>query len=122
MEVAMHSLHDGDGKTRLWFDYRSDNLLDLRGNALAIVIHEMIYNLRSERVAFWKNGNVVDLDGSVLLRRGHRTDGPERHVLPELVKRHDLKGVPRQVRKSWGSEIAFIETLRLVSLDSSGSW
>jgi|HubBroStandDraft_2_1064218.scaffolds.fasta_scaffold556382_1 hypothetical protein len=113
----MQSLHDQDGKTRLWFDGRHDQLLDLRGNPIAIIEGEVICDLRSEHVAFWRNGNVVDLDGRVLLRRGHRKDGPERCVLPVLAKRDDPSGhAPRPVRKAWGSEIAFIETLRLASL------
>jgi hypothetical protein len=114
----MHSLHDQDGKTRLWFCGRYDQLLDLRGNPIATIEGEVISNLRSEHVAFWKNGNVIDLDGSMLLRRGHRTDGPERGLLPMLVKHHDPSGgATQQVRKAWGSEIAFIETLRLVSFE-----
>ena len=110
----MQSLHDQDGKTRLWFDGRHNQLLDLRGNPIAIIEGEVICDLRSEHVAFWRNGNVVDLDGRVLLRRGHRKDGPERCVLPVLDYPSDH--APRPVRKAWGSEIAFIETLRLASL------
>jgi hypothetical protein len=103
MEVSMHSLHDRDGKTRLWFDYRSDNLLDLRGNPLAIVKGEVIHNLQSEQVAFWKNGNVIDLDGSMLLRRGYRKDGPKRCALLVLAKCDDPTDRNQgTVRKAWG--------------------
>jgi hypothetical protein len=117
-EALMQSLHDHNGKTRLWFDGRYEKLLDLWGNPLATIKDGIIRNLRSEQVAFWKNSNVIDLDGSVLLRRGHRKDGPERRVLPVLAKRDDPSGyAPRPMRKAWGSEIAFIETLRLASLE-----
>jgi hypothetical protein len=114
----MHSLDDQDGKTRLWFDPRHDHLLDLRGNPLATIQGESIRDLRLEHVAFWKNGNVIDLDGRVLLRRGYRKDGPKCHVLPVLAKRDDPSGqAQRPLRKPWRTDVAFIETLRLASFE-----
>jgi hypothetical protein len=118
VEVSVRSLQDRDGKIRLWFDGRYDHLVDLRGNTLAIVKNGVVRNLRYEHVAFWRKGNVVDFDGRVLLWRGYRNDGPKHRVLPALVKCDDpSRDISRQVRKAWGSEIAFVETLRLASLE-----
>jgi hypothetical protein len=57
---------------------------------------------------------MAPMAGKVLLRRGHRNDGPGIRALPVLAKHDDSS---RDARRAWGSEIAFIETLRLASLE-----
>jgi 4-fold beta-flower domain-containing protein len=112
----MRSLQDRNGKIRLW--YGMSFLVDLGGNPVAIVKDGLIYSLKAEPVASWKFGNVIDLDGTTLLKNGRSDDGPGPRLVPLLVRPEcagDERGL--QKRKPWGSELAFIETLRLVSRD-----
>jgi hypothetical protein len=121
----MRSLHDQAGRVRLWFDGRTSFLVDLGGNPVGIVKNEVIYSLRAEPVASWKSGNVIDLDGQVLLHRGLADDGPGPRLRPLPVKVANVgPEIERSVRKPWGSELAFVETLRLVSRDVrlNGAW
>jgi hypothetical protein len=114
----MRPLQDDRGGVRLWFDGRHSCLVDRWSNVLAVIKAELIYNRRSEPVAFWQHGNVVDLDGRVLLRRCLTYEGFEPSVPLGRIPRVDLgEALPRPSRKPWGTERAFIETLRLVSRD-----
>ena len=83
---------------------------------MAIVKDEVIYSLRAEPVASWKFGNVIDVDGTTLLMRGLVEDGPGPRLRPLRVKSFNLGAdIERSMRKPWGSELAFVETLRLMS-------
>ena len=114
----MRSLHDQNGRIRLWYDGRTSFLVDLGGAPVAIVKDEVIYTLRAEPVASWKFGNVIDLDGTTLLKRGLVEDGPgPRLVLLSEKPKGDNGDISYEKRKPWGSALAFVETLRLVSRD-----
>jgi hypothetical protein len=112
----MRSLQNQRGRIRLW--YGMSFLVDLRGNPVAIVKDEVIYSLRAEPVASWKWGNVIDLDGTTLLKSGLAEDGPGPRLRPLRVQVSKLDAeIEPSMRKPWGSELAFVETLRLVSRD-----
>lgn len=114
----MRSLHDQNGRIRLWFDGRTSFLVDLGGYPVAIIKGEVVYSLRAEPVASWKFGNVIDLDGTTLLKRGLAEDGPGPRLRPLRFKASNLGGeIERSMRKPWGNELAFVETLRLISRD-----
>ena len=114
----MHSLRDGNQRVRLWFDGRHRSLVDLFGNPIAAVRGDLVYSLRVEPVAFWRNGIVLDLDSTVLLRRGLAEDRPKPRVVIPLVIRIEPGGDnQRPTRNPWGSELALIECLRLIGLD-----
>ena len=115
-EVSMRSLQDRNGKISLW--YGMNFLVDLRGNPVAIVKDGLIYSLKAEPVASWKFGNVIDLDGTTLLKRGFAEDGPGPRLRPLPIKISEVGAeIESSMRKPWGSELAFVETLRLVSRD-----
>jgi hypothetical protein len=117
-EVFVRSLHDRNSRIRLWYDGRTSFLVDLGGDPVAIVKDEVIYSLRAEPVASWKWGNVIDLDGTTLLMRGLAEDGPGPRLRPLRVKVSKLGAdIERSMRKPWGSELAFVETLRLLGRD-----
>jgi hypothetical protein len=114
----MLALQDRNGGIRLWFDGRHSCLVDRWSNVLALIKGDLIYNLRSEPVAFWQHGNVVDLDGKVLLRRCFTQDGFQPRAAPGTVPRIELdRTIQRPSGKPWATQMAFIETLRLVSRD-----
>lgn len=114
----MLSLYDRNNRIRLWFDGRTSGLVDMGGNPVAIIKGEVIHNLRCEPVASWKWESVFDLDGKMLLKKGLTEDGPGPRLIPLSVKpRCDTGDLKLQTRKPWGSELAFVETLRLVSRD-----
>ena len=114
----MLSVQNTDGRTRLWFDGRHSVLRDLHGIPVAKIRGSKIYALNGERVAYWKDQNVVDFDGTVLLRSRRFSEIPEPRVPPVLLPHEDLLDRPRrQTRKPWGDEHGFVETLRLVSRD-----
>lgn len=121
----MRSLHDQQGRIRLWYDGPTSFLVDLGGDPVAIIKDEVVYSLRAEPVASWKFGNVIDFDGTTLLKRGLTEDGPGPRLrpLPVNVFKSDAEIKP-PMRKPWGSELAFIETLRLISRDFrlNGAW
>jgi hypothetical protein len=112
----MHSLRDREQRVRLWFDGRHRSLVDLFGNPIAAVRGDLVYSLRFEPVAFWRNGIVLDLDGTVLLRRGLAEDRPKPRVVIPLRIEPSVE-TKRPTRKPWGSELALIECLRLIGLD-----
>jgi hypothetical protein len=99
-------------------DGRTNYLVDIGGNPVAIIRKEVIYNFWSEPVAYWRWGSVIDLDGKMLLKKDLSDDGPGPRLVPLLV-RPEFAGDERglQQRKPWGSELAFVDTLRLVSRD-----
>jgi hypothetical protein len=114
----MLSVQNTDGRTRLWFDGRHSLLRDLHGIPVARIKGSKIYALNGQRVASWKDENVVDLDGTVLLRCRRFSEIPEPHVRAVLLPHGDLLERPlRQTRKPWGGERGFVETLRLISRD-----
>lgn len=114
----MYSLHEQEDKIRLWFDPGYDHLLDLRGGPLAIIKDGLVFDLRSRHVAYWKSGRVLDVDGRVLLKRGHRRDGPARKPFP-LFPALGNQADRRPVNKPWLHAIGFIKTLRFASFDYS---
>ena len=114
----MRSLHDQNGRIRLWYDGPTSFLVDLGGDPVAIIRDEVVYSLRAEPVASWKYGNVIDLDGTTLLKRGLAEDGLGPRLRPLPFKASDLGAeIEPSMRKPWGSELAFVETLRLMSRD-----
>ena len=114
----MRSLYDLNNRIRLWFDGRTSCLVDIGGNPVAIIKGEVVHNLRCEPVASWKWESVFDLDGKMLLKKGLAEDGPGPRLVPLSAKpRCDTGDIRPQARKPWGSELAFVETLRLVSRD-----
>jgi hypothetical protein len=114
----MLSVQNTDGRTRLWYDGRHLLLRDLHGIPVARIKGSKIYALNGQRVASWKDNNVVDLDGTVLLRGRSFGETPEPRVPPVLLPHEDLLvRPPRRPRKPWGDERGFVETLRLISRD-----
>lgn len=116
----MLSVQNTDGRTRLWFDGRHSLLRDLHGIPVARIRGSKIYALNGQRVASWKDQNVVDLDGVVLLRCRRFSEVREPRVPPVLLPHEDLLDRPRRQRKPWGNEHGFVETLRLISRDYVG--
>ena len=113
----MISVQNTDGRTRLWYDGRHLLLRDLHGFPVARIKGSKIYALNGQRVASWKDQNVVDLDGVVLLRCRRFSEVREPRVPPVLLPHEDLLDRPRRQRKPWGNEHGFVETLRLISCD-----
>jgi hypothetical protein len=114
----MHSLRDGKQRVRLWFDGRHGSLVDLFGNPIAAIRKDLVYSLGVEPVAFWRNGIVLDVDGTVLLRRGLAEDRPKpRVIIPLTMRIEPSVENQRPTRRPWGSELALIECLRLIGLD-----
>ncbi|SHG43884.1 hypothetical protein [Bradyrhizobium erythrophlei] len=109
----MSSLHDRQGKVRLWHDPFNGHLIDLRGYPLATVEGDRILDFWCRHVAYWKNA-VIDIDDTVLLKRGHRTDVPKLMLAPVL--RPPETPWPA-LTTPWGVDIAFIEALRFATAD-----
>ena len=116
----MLSVQNTEGRTRLWYDGRHSLLRDLRGIPVARINGNKIYALNGQRVASWKDKNVIDLNGTVLLRGRSFSEIPEPRVPPVLLPHEDLLDRPRRQRKPWGDERGFVETLRLISRDQIG--
>jgi hypothetical protein len=116
----MLSVQNTDGRTRLWYDGRHSLLRDLHGIPVARIKGSKIYALNGQRVASWKDKNVLDLDGTVLLRGRSFSETPEPRVPPVLLPHEDLVERPQRQGKAWGSEQGFVETLRLISRDYVG--
>lgn len=109
----MSSLHDREGKVRLWHDSFNGHLIDLRGYPLAIVEGDRILDFRCRHVAYWRDA-VIDIDDTVLLKRGHSRDVPGLMLAPVL--RPPETPWPA-LTTPWRVEIAFIEALRFAAGD-----
>jgi uncharacterized RmlC-like cupin family protein len=62
----MRELYDQKGEVGIWLNDDEKWLLDLKGNATAIVHEGSIYDLKGRHAAWWRGDRIEDHSGNVI--------------------------------------------------------
>lgn len=60
----MEALYDKSGRVFAWLDERG-RIIGLRGNHLAFIDGDSVYNWRGQHVGWWQDGHIRDNSGAV---------------------------------------------------------
>jgi hypothetical protein len=124
MEIIMRALYDHNGQVGIWLDDDEKWLLDLHGNALAIVHEGSIYDLRGHHAAWWRGDRIQDHYGNVIFVTRDfqhlQTLSPLWHLRPlppiEKIKPTrptlGLRPIESQTRGRWVDPQSFLNDLR----------
>jgi hypothetical protein len=63
----MEALHDRGGRVYCWFDEESGHFISLRGDNLAFIDGNSIYDWNGRHVGWWQDGHIRDRTGAVVL-------------------------------------------------------
>ena len=121
----MRALYDHAGEVRIWLRDDEKWLLDMQGNAIAIVQDGNIYDLNGHHIAWWRAGRVQDHHGNVVFVardfQHRQMQSPPWHLQPlqpiekimPLRPTLGLRPIEFQPSGRWVDPQALLDDLRL---------
>ncbi len=114
----MEALYDRSGRVYAWLD-ENGRIISLRGNHLAFIDDDSVYNWRGKHIGWWRYGHIRESSGAVAVFTADATNlgvvRPVRQVKPvkpvkAIAPVRPVKSVKpvRPVRKlAWAQSIPF---------------